>query len=108
VGGRWLRVRGGAAALALLAGLGAGCSWDELTESGIRKAGAAPAGEGQAAGAGKAGAAGPAAPRPNWWAGARSLSREDADASIVGCRIGGSLQFMRETDCLARGGEPGR
>jgi hypothetical protein len=106
VSGRSLRARGCATALALLAGLALGCSLDELTETGIRKAEARPAAEAQPAGKGKAAAS--AAPRPNWWAEARSLSREDADASIVGCRIGGSVQFMREVDCLARGGAPGR
>lgn len=106
MGGRSLGARGCAIALALLAGLAVGCDLDELTESGIRKAGPKPAADAQPADKGKAAA--PAAPRANWWAEAHSLSREDADASIVGCRIGRSVQFMREVDCLARGGAPGR
>jgi hypothetical protein len=44
-----------------------------------------------------------------WWGNARSLSTAegagDADDPIVGCRHEGRTQFMRRTDCLARGGE---
>ena len=42
-----------------------------------------------------------------WWKKARSLSSDEIDASIVQCQIGGSVQFMRRTDCEARGGRAG-
>jgi hypothetical protein len=54
------------------------------------------------------GAAKPAA-QPNataqWWTKARSIGGETADASIVGCRIGGRTEYMRDVDCQARGGK---
>jgi hypothetical protein len=106
VRGRSPLARGGAIALALAAGLALGCSWDELTESGIRKAGEKPAEKAQPAG--RTEARGSSAPRPSWWAEARSLSREDADPTITACRLGRSLRFMRADDCLAQGGAPAR
>jgi len=108
VGARSLRTRRLAPALALAAGLALGCSWEDLTESGIRKTQPRPAAPAQPAGPGGPQAAAPAGTRPNGWADARSLSPEDADASIVSCRVGRSVKFMREADCLARGGSTAR
>ena len=44
----------------------------------------------------------------NWWEKASALTPEERDASIVGCKLGGKLQFMREVDCRTRGGRPQR
>lgn len=55
-----------------------------------------------------AGAAPGEAKPPNWWEKASTLAPGEGDASIVGCRLGGQLQFMREADCLTRGGRPRR
>ncbi len=41
-----------------------------------------------------------------WWRGARSLTSENSDASIVRCDLAGSVQFMRDADCQAQGGRP--
>lgn len=41
-----------------------------------------------------------------WWQGAHSLGPDGADPSIVRCRVGGAVQFEREDDCRARGGQP--
>lgn len=58
--------------------------------------------------AGAAGTAAAAEKPPNWWEKASSLTPGEGDASIVGCRLEGRLQFMREADCLTRGGRPRR
>ena len=47
-----------------------------------------------------------------WWKDAKSLSTppEDGEATgdpIVPCRRAGQSQFMKRSDCLSRGGEPG-
>ena len=39
-----------------------------------------------------------------WWNEARSINRRKKDSDLVQCRLGGSSQFMRKTDCLSRGG----
>jgi hypothetical protein len=44
----------------------------------------------------------------NWWEKASSLTPGEGDASIVRCRIRGKLEYMREPDCLTRGGHPAR
>jgi|GEM_PF-1064681 len=43
----------------------------------------------------------------DWWKKAHSLSPTKLDASIVQCTLGGSTQFMRRTECEARGGHAG-
>jgi hypothetical protein len=45
---------------------------------------------------------------PSWWEKAGTLAPGEGDATIVGCRLSGKLQFMREADCLTRGGRPQR
>lgn len=41
------------------------------------------------------------------WTVSRSINTGEVDESIVSCKLGGSTQFMREVDCLTRGGKPG-
>lgn len=43
-----------------------------------------------------------------WWNEAKSFAPTGLESGIVGCRLGGSTQFMSKDDCLARGGAPGR
>ena len=46
-----------------------------------------------------------------WWANAKSLSDTPADSGAdpaVACEIGGSMRFMRKSDCLSQGGRPKR
>jgi hypothetical protein len=45
---------------------------------------------------------------PSWWEGATTFAPGEGDESIVGCQLSGSIQFMRESDCLTRGGRPQR
>ena len=40
------------------------------------------------------------------WTTSKSINAAEIDDSIVSCRIGGSTQFMRRTDCVTRGGSP--
>ena len=47
------------------------------------------------------------APRRSLWEGGRSLNPNEMDAEIARCALGGSVQFMTRSDCLARGGRPG-
>ena len=44
-----------------------------------------------------------------WWANAKSLSDTPAEPSkdpAVACTVGGSMRFMRKSDCLSQGGRP--
>jgi hypothetical protein len=45
-----------------------------------------------------------------WWGAAKSLSTAEGDGDaagepIVNCRLSGRSQFMKRSDCVARGGE---
>ncbi len=59
-------------------------------------------------------AAAPAQPAPapqagaGWWANAKSIGDTPADTRdpAVACTIGGSMRFMRRSDCLSQGGQP--
>jgi len=42
-----------------------------------------------------------------WWKKARSLSSGNVDASIVRCQLHSASQFMRRSECEARGGHAG-
>jgi len=42
------------------------------------------------------------------WTVSRSINTGQVDPSITRCTLGGSTQFMREVDCLSRGGRPGQ
>jgi hypothetical protein len=46
------------------------------------------------------------AARDAWWQKARTIDSGDLSPDIVSCEIGGSTQFMRESDCAFRGGRP--
>lgn len=46
------------------------------------------------------------APRKSLWEGGRTLDPKERDGDIARCTLGGSVQFMRKSDCLARGGTP--
>jgi hypothetical protein len=41
-----------------------------------------------------------------WWKTAVTLGSEESDAGIVGCKLGGRVEFMQRDDCLTRGGAP--
>lgn len=41
-----------------------------------------------------------------WWKTAVTLGSEESEADIVGCKLGGRLEFMQRDDCLTRGGAP--
>lgn len=119
-------------ALALVACLGLGCdmfmaindelNWgqDQLDKYAVTEQGQAERGkrgeetEGAAAEGGDSSARAAAAARRaakgagEWWDKATTLSSDEKDPSIVSCRLGGSVQFMREAQCRARGGVPSR
>ena len=41
-----------------------------------------------------------------WWKKTRSLTAGEVSDEVVKCELGGTTQFMRRPDCLARGGTP--
>ncbi len=97
-----MRFRALALAL-LLAPLGGCFVFDEIDSAGQ------PAGKTAAADAQRPAQAGAnAAARPSWWEKASSLDPAGRDASVVSCRLPGGVQYMREADCLTRGGRPSR
>lgn len=49
----------------------------------------------------------PAPRRSIWEESGRSINPHERNAEIARCELGGSVQFMTRSDCLARGGRPG-
>jgi hypothetical protein len=47
-------------------------------------------------------------PLRDWWKKTRSLTAGEVSDEFVKCELGGTTQFMRRPDCLARGGTPHR
>jgi hypothetical protein len=45
-------------------------------------------------------------PLADWWKKSRSVTSSEAKSDLVRCGLGGTTQFMRRPDCLARGGTP--
>ena len=83
----------------------AGCFVFDEIDKGRESMGKPPAAEKQAAAA-AAGAKKAGEKAPSWWEKAGTLAPGEGDASIVSCALRGSVQFMREADCLTRGGKP--
>jgi len=42
----------------------------------------------------------------DWWKKTRSLTSGEVSDEFVKCELGGTTQFMRRPNCLARGGKP--
>lgn len=103
---------GGVVGVLLVAIAASGCFLDEIdksvaanTSKAAAAAGAPPASEASkpAATAAKP-AAGAGAQVKTWWETAKTLGSEESAADIVGCTLGGRLEYMERDDCLARGG----
>lgn len=77
---------------------------DQHAGKGVKKEEEAAAAEPTAPAGGSGGAK--AFDPSRWWKSARSLGPEKKDKSIVRCELPGGSQFMREPDCLMRGGRP--
>lgn len=101
------------AAVLLVAVAASGCFLDEIDKSvaaNTNKAVTAAGGKPEAGEAPKP-APKPGAPAPtagaklqSWWETATTLGSEESSADIVGCSLGGRLEYMERQDCLARGG----
>lgn len=105
---------GGMLGVLLVAIAAPGCFLDEIDKSveanqfkaahaatGATKPGEAPK---TAATAAKPAAGAAGAPSKSWWETATTLGSEESSTDIVGCVLGGRVEYMERDDCLARGG----
>jgi hypothetical protein len=106
---RWVRI----IAVCLVASLGLGCfvlneidsGQKELDRYGHTQTNSPPAAAPATGSAKKAqpGTSSTAA----WWQKAHTLSSDKMDETITSCRIRGHVEYMRKSDCAARGGAAG-
>lgn len=41
---------------------------------------------------------------PEYWAKARTITKGEGNSDIVNCKVGGSTQFMKKSECAGRNG----
>ena len=97
------------ALLSLVASLCGGCFALDVLEESEREMDRITSGGAETAEAEAAGAApeekGPS-PSEQWWGKVRTFTPGQSNSGIVRCEVGGSVQFAKRSDCLARGGRP--